>query len=297
MGMLSFPLKPRAADAPGMEAAAEALSASTARRMMNRPEGPLKDLWQGLKLHQLWRALAWEELNQRYRRAYFGLTWVVLSFCLMVLILILVFGRGLENRTPLEFAVYMSSGLLAWQFISAGVSEGCNAFASSAGWIKGSPAPFSVLIYRAVYNNAMEFLFCSVVVAGILVMYGIPGPQAILLLLLGLAVYVINAVWAMFLFGSIGAWSSDFRLLVPALMRIAFFATPIFWDYETNTSRRSVLADYNPFFHFVQLVRAPLLGEPATAANWIVVGAITIGGWIAALIVFARARPRIASWV
>ena len=61
--------------------------------------------------------------------------------------------------------------------------------------------------------------------------------------------------------------------------------------------RHEWAARWNPLFHFLELVRNPLLGNPVEALTWMVVCGITVGGFAVALLVFARYRRRIAYWV
>ena len=97
--------------------------------------------------------------------------------------------------------------------------------------------------------------------------------------------------------GCIGAWSADFQQLVPAIMRIAFFATPVFWDYDGRGGMRVQLAHYNPFTHFLEIFRSPLLGHYPTATNWIVVLSLTAILWVLAILAFKFFRSRLAAWV
>jgi len=72
--------------------------------------------------------------------------------------------------------------------------------------------------------------------------------------------------------------------------------TPIFWQPET-LSAQSLLLDLNPFYYLMEVVRAPLLGEPLSAQIWLVAIALTICGWSAALLMYSRVRRRIAYWL
>jgi ABC-2 type transport system permease protein/lipopolysaccharide transport system permease protein len=80
------------------------------------------------------------------------------------------------------------------------------------------------------------------------------------------------------------------------LVNIVFFVTPIFWRKEM-LAERGLLAEFNPFFHFIEIVRAPLLGQAPPLRTWFAVAAITAVGWAATLVVFSAYRRRIAYWL
>lgn len=267
------------------------------RALMRRHGGVLRDLWASAKLHQLWRALAWEELIQRFRRSILGLSWIVISFGLMIGIFVILFGRGSPSLTTYEYTIYLGLGLATFTYLSAIVNKGTSMFAANAGWIKATPAPFAVLAFKTVTASFLELLILLALMIPVSLAANIPNGIQVLYLLAAIVLYLINSVTISILMGCLGAWSSDFQQLVPAVMRITFFATPIFWEYEWATGLRKYLATYNPFTHFVEIFRQPLMGSAPSMTNWIVVGAITIGALIISTIVFKLARQRLPVWV
>lgn len=277
--------------------AAEAKSAAKRRRVLRRNRSAIGDLVSSLRLYELWLALAKENVTQRYRRAALGVGWIAISFLLMVAIFVLVFGRSSPARTEFEYTLYLATGLMAFTFVSTMVTGGCAIFGSNGGWIKSSRAPLGVLVFSTIASSYFEMFILAFIVLPLVVIHSIPNPEHLLVFGAAILIFGINAIWCCLLLGSIGAWSADFQQFVPAVMRIAFFATPIFWDYEVTEGRRLLLAQYNPFTHFVELFRRPLMSEMPSETNWIVVGSITLGGWVVALIVFSHAKRKLAAWV
>lgn len=267
------------------------------RRLMRRTHSVFHDICASAQLHYLWRALAWEDLRQRYRRSTLGLAWIILSFILMIGIFVLIFGRSSPNMTQMQYTLYLSSGMLVWNYLSGVVTKGVTVFGGNGGWIRSTPAPFTVLVYRSVYANILESSLTFLIILPIIYVVGVPGIAGLLTMVIAILIYVAASIPMGLLMGCLGARSADFQQLVPALMRIGFFATPIFWDYETRTGTRLIMAHYNPFTHFLELFRAPLMGKAPSDANWMVVIGSTVGLWIVALLVFKLFRPRLAAWV
>ena len=83
-------------------------------------------------------------------------------------------------------------------------------------------------------------------------------------------------------------------------MRVAFLATPIIWMPGMGGGRSKVMGaflDFNPFYHFLELIRAPLLGNPIAPLSWIVVITITITGFTLAYYFYNRFAKNIPLWV
>jgi ABC-type polysaccharide/polyol phosphate export permease len=107
---------------------------------------------------------------------------------------------------------------------------------------------------------------------------------------------MVNGVWVSLLLGLICARFRDIPPIVGSVMQLVFFITPIIWHPSLLAGRQRVV-NFNPFHHFVELLRAPMLDTIPSALTWTVVLAITAAGWIVTLLVFWRYRRRIAYWV
>jgi ABC-type polysaccharide/polyol phosphate export permease len=102
--------------------------------------------------------------------------------------------------------------------------------------------------------------------------------------LIGLALLIGNGIWLTFVFRIVGARYRDLSEVVQAVMRIAFLATPIIW-MPAQEGRGDVLGAFltcNPFYHFLELIRAPLLGNPIAPLSWLVVLFTTVAGFFLA---------------
>ncbi len=57
-----------------------------------------------------------------------------------------------------------------------------------------------------------------------------------------------------------------------------------------------MLLAINPFYHLIEILRDPLLGNPALLQNWLACIGLTIVMGTVAVLFFARFRARIAYW-
>ena len=91
----------------------------------------------------------------------------------------------------------------------------------------------------------------------------------------------------------------DVTPLLGNILQIMMFITPIFWPPEQLGNRpiASLLVDFNVMYHFVNIFRAPLLGQVPALLSYLVVLGVTVGGWIATIVIFSRYRHRIIYWL
>lgn len=255
-----------------------------------------RDLGDGLRRVQLWGAMAWFDIRQRYSRSLIGPFWATLSLAAFVGGLGVVYGTLL--KTPLvEFLPYLTVGMLVWTFISTMIIEGCSAFVSAEVAVKQMPVPLSIHVYRVVWRALIVFGHNAVVAALVLVVanpYGLL--TGIVPALVGLAVLAVNGAATAITLGTLGARFRDLTPLMLNMTAMLFFVSPILWQAET-LGERAWIAYANPIFHLIQIVRAPLLGAAFPAASWAFVAAFSVLNLLAAFLIFARFRWRIPYWL
>jgi lipopolysaccharide transport system permease protein len=89
----------------------------------------------------------------------------------------------------------------------------------------------------------------------------------------------------------------DIQPLVGSTMQIAMFVTPILWNRDRLSGPLNALIDFNPLFHYIEVIRAPLMGQAPEAWTWIVLVVTAAGGWAVTLYLFSRFRRRIPYWL
>ena len=282
-------------DAPG----AGVLSASVLPPAPSQTELALLDILQGARARHLWGLLGWQDIRRRYRRSVLGPFWLTLSMGVLVATLGTLYGTLLK----VEFAVYvpfLALGFIVWTLISGLITDGCAAFTSAESIIKQTNLPLSVHVYRMVWRNLLTFCHNAAIFFVVAAVFSIWPGWTGLLALPGLVLLCLNGMWLGLFLGIVSARFRDVPPIVASVVRIAFFVTPIIWMPELMSSRAAMLGlvlDLNPFFHFLELVRAPLLGQVPGLLSWLAVSGMTLGGWLATFALFRRYRRRIAYWV
>jgi ABC-2 type transport system permease protein/lipopolysaccharide transport system permease protein len=254
-----------------------------------------RDIYGGLANWRLWTALGWYEVRQRYRRSVFGPLWSTMSLAIAVAAIGTIYAK-LFNRPPEVYVPHLTLGFLIWILLSNIIKRSCRVFVRAERYIKGTRAPLSSFVFLILWFDVIIFLYQSFVYVIVAVIFNIiPGP-VILLSGLGFALMILNGVWFALFMGILATRYRDITEIISNIMQISFFVTPILWMPDMLGRSLGVL-DFNPFYHFVELLRAPLLGQAPEALSWWVVLGITAVGWIAAFLLFARYRGRIAYWL
>lgn len=268
---------------------------SEARKPRSPAVVAFADVIEGLSLWRLWVTLGWNDILQRYRRSILGPFWLTASMAVMVVALGFLYAE-LFKMPIREFLPFLCVGLLVWNLLSSFLVEGGTLFIGSESYIKQIRLPYSVYVYRSMWSKSVIFAHNFVIYFGVLLYFQIwPGAVA-LLAIPGLALVIVNGALANLYIGMISARFRDVPQVIASVVQIVFFVTPIFWKAELLQSR-AYLVDFNPFFHLIEIVRAPLLGQMPSAKHYIAVLVITLINLAIASVMFTKFRARIAYWV
>lgn len=255
----------------------------------------VKNLGDGAKMYPLWLRLAITDIQQTYRRSLIGMAWITFSFALFIGVKILVFG-SISSADNELFACWLVIGFWVWTFILGNVSDGCNSFINARPWILGTKLPLTVFLYQSLTRALINFGFSSLVVMGVLVIMNWGYKPVWLWALPGFLFLVINGLWVQIFLATVGARHRDIIHLVQSMMRVLFFLTPILYMPE-QMGDNAYLLDYNPFTHFLAIVRDPIVMYSVPDLSWTVVITITVVGWISALTIFHFWGRRVPFWV
>jgi lipopolysaccharide transport system permease protein len=255
----------------------------------------LSDVSAGFAVWRLWGRMGWNDILQRYRRSLLGPFWLTASMAIMVVSLGVLYAELF--KTPIhDFLPFLCVGLLIWNLLASFLTEGGAIFTTSESYIKQIRLPYSVYVYRSMWSKLIIFAHNFVIYFGVLIYFQIWPGAAALLAIPGLILIVVNGALATVYIGILSARFRDIPQLINSVVQIIFFVTPIMWKPEL-LSGRTYIADVNPFYHLVEVVRAPLLGHVPEWKNYLAVLLITAINLGLAGYVFTRFRSRISYWI
>ncbi len=255
----------------------------------------IKDIKDGLLNVHMWTLLGWQDIKQRYRRSVLGPFWLTISTGALIGGMGPLYGR-LLNQPIGDYFAYLAIGFVVWILISNLITESCLVFISAEGFIKQIRLPYTLYIARLVWKNLIIFAHNLVIVTLVLIFYQPTWNWHVIFMPVGVLVIALNGIWFGLLVGLLCARFRDIPQIVASLVQVAFFLTPVMWK-SNMLGRHEWAATFNPLFHFLEIVRAPLLGSAIPTSTYVAVLAMTIVGYLVTLRVFARYRSRIAYWV
>lgn len=255
----------------------------------------LLDIVEGLRRRELWATLGLHDVRQRYRRSTLGPFWITISMGVMVSALGLLYSQILKQDLH-DYLPFLAAGFVIWGLISALILDGCQTFIGSEGMIRQLNAPVSIYAYRSVWSALIAFAHNIWIFVLVAWWYDLTPTWHMLWALPALLLLLINGCWMSILLGLLSARFRDVPLIVGSVIQVFFFMTPVIWRPEL-LPQRALILEFNPFYHMVEILRAPMLGLVADWSTWRAVLLLALGGWMVTLYFYINYRWRIAYWV
>src|ERR1700687_3735401 len=248
----------------------------------------VRDFAEGIRSWPLWSNLGWNDIVQRYRRSLLGPFWLTASMAIMVVALGIVYARLFKTELR-EFLPYLCVGLLVWGYTSTTISEAGSLFTGFASYIKQIRLPYSLYAFRFIWSRIIILGHNLVIYFGVLVYFQIWPGFGILLAIPGLILLTVNLALASLLVGMLSARFRDIPQIINSVIQIAFFVTLVIWN-PALLGLNSPIVFLNPFFHLLEIVRAPLLGQLFPFTSYLAVAIITIVNFSISAAFFTRFR-------
>ena len=228
--------------------------AATGETLIQSPFG-----WRAIDLAGLWRhrelllSMAMRDIRVRYKQTALGALWAVIQpFVLMVVIAVFL-GRITGVRDP----VFLYAGLLPWTFFAASVTGSTNSLIANAPMLRKIYFPRLVLPLAAVGAPLLDYAVAFIVLIALMAWYGVaPGVEIALLPVL-VAMTVIAALGVGVALSSLTVRYRDFRYVVPFLVQVWFFVTPVAYPIH-----HTWLLRLNPMGGTIAAFRASVMGQP-----------------------------------
>ena len=252
--------------------------------------GPIISIWTNKYL--IYR-LAQREIQARYRGTLLGVAWSALIPIVMLAIYTVVFTKVFQTRWdtslsghPIGFALSLFVGLSVFNMFSEVAGRGPGLIRENPTYVKKMAFPLDILAWVSVAGSLFSLVTSLgiVVIVNLIVNNQISGTiLATPLIILPLCLFLAGVGW---LLSTVSVYYPDFTQIVPPIISVTMFTTPIFYPISAVPSEYLWIVKANPLSDIIDGLRMTLLyGKlPATSfflAVWISSALVSVLGFIA----------------
>ncbi len=202
-------------------------------------------------LRQLYRyrvliqILILRELKARYRGSALGFLWSFVNPLVLMVIYLLVFS--VYMRIEMEgYSGFLLCGILAWAWFSSGLQAAAHSIIENGGLIKKVYLPSEVFPFVCVGSNMIHYLLSVPILLSFLVFLGTNLSWPLLFFPAILVVQFVFLYGLALILSSLAVRFRDLLHVVPNLLMLWFFLTPIFYPITMVPEPYRVLVKVNP---------------------------------------------------
>jgi lipopolysaccharide transport system permease protein len=243
--------------------------------------------WAALNLGEVWRYrellgfLAWRDILVRYKQAVLGVAWAVIQPLMTMVVFTVVFNRllGVQSASSeVPYEVFSFAGLLPWQFFAGALSGASSSVVGSSNLLTKVYFPRLVIPLSSVLSGLVDLGISFVVLAGLMVVYGITPTWNVVFLPFFLALAIATALGVSLWTSALNVLYRDVRYIIPFLVQLWMFASPVIYPASKVPAGplRSLLA-LNPMSSVIEGFRWALLGQRAPSGPYLWLSVLGVG--------------------
>ena len=216
------------------------------------------DIW---RYRELFWFLAWRDILVKYKQTAIGLAWAVLRPLLTMVVFTVIFNRLAKLPSgDAPYPIFVMAGLLPWQLFSNAIVEGSASLVANTNLINKVYFPRLIIPASVVVSATVDFSIAFLMLLLMMAAYSFWPSWRICLLPLFLSLALITALGASFWFSSLTVKYRDFRYVVPFLVQIGTYVSPVGFTSDIVPVKWRMLYSLNPMVGVIDGFRWALLG-------------------------------------
>ncbi|MCP9796864.1 ABC transporter permease [Cyanobium sp. Lug-B] len=221
-----------------------------------------KDLW---RYRELFAILAWRDITVRYKQTFIGVAWALIRPLLTMVVFTVIFGRlaRLPTEGDAPYALLVFAGILPWQFFSSALSSCSESLVSNANLLTKVYFPRLIVPVAVVITSFVDFLISFGILAGLMLWFQWWPSWRLLTLPLWVAVAFAASMGAGLWLASLNVQYRDFRYLVPFLVQVGFYVSPVGFSSAIVPAKWQLLFALNPMVGVIEGFRWAIIGQGA----------------------------------
>lgn len=232
----------------------------------------LGDLW---RYRELLGYFAWRDVLVRYKQTVIGVAWALVRPLLTMVALTFVFGKlGKLPSDGVPYPLLTFAAVLPWQLFSTSFGESSSSVVGSAQIISKVYFPRLLIPISSVLASLIDFAISLLFYAVALAVYGVPLSARLLALPLYVVLCLTFAIGLGLWFSALFVRYRDVRHLVPFILQIGIYITPVGFSSTIVPERWRTLFALNPLVAIIDGFRWATLGQPSLRPSEIVLAIV-----------------------
>ena len=256
----------------------------------------IREFVNALHFWRIWNIATIYKIVLNYRRTYLGTAWLMVGITLIVIVKSFLFS-GILNLPSERIIPNLAIGMLVWRLLVGIVNGSCDALSTNKSNFEQGYFPLFTPVLSTIVHHSFIFMHALIPMLAISFYFALPHWGNLFLVIPGLVLICFTAIPIGYILSVLCARFRDLANLIHAIMGVLFFMTPVIWIPEMATGFRQWIVLLNPFYHFMEIIRDPIVAQPIVSLNWIVALLSGIFAWVVSYILYSYYGRRVLIWL
>ncbi|MBM6929952.1 ABC transporter permease [[Clostridium] spiroforme] len=257
----------------------------------------IKELYQ---YRELLKSNIKKEIRGKYKGSFLGILWSFISPLLSVAVYAIVFPYLFRNTVD-HYLQFLVVGIIPWNFFTTTLSQGIMTIRVNGGIIKKVYFPREILPISVATSGLINFFISAVIMLVFCIAGGLGISWHLILFPVVALIQYFLTLGLILALSAINVYIKDTEHIVPFIINLLFYGTPILYDLETFgdiPEKVLFLINLNPFKHFMDIYRDIFMYHNLPTSVdmlYVLIWAVVI--FIAGLLIFRKLEKRFAEEV
>jgi ABC-type polysaccharide/polyol phosphate export permease len=245
----------------------------------------IAELKEALKYRELIYQLTRRDILTRYKRSVLGIAWTMLNPLGMMLVLAFAFSQIFRFDTGGNYATYVLSGLIAWNFFSQTTTACMNSLVWGGGLFQRIYIPRSTFAISSMFTGVVNWLFSMVPLLIIILATQHSLPWTVVTFPISMILLFAFSLGVGLLLSAIGIYFPDVVEMYQIILSAWMYLTPIIYPETIIPPGMQWVFRINPMYYLVKLFRLSVYDGALPSAADLVPAvlfslAMLVAGWV-----------------
>ncbi|MCG2712870.1 MAG: ABC transporter permease [Candidatus Omnitrophica bacterium] len=213
-----------------------------------------------IQYRELLYSLSLKDLKIRYKQTFLGLAWAVFSPVSMMLIFTFIFNRMARIPTgAIPYSIFVYCGLVPWTFFSASLTGAVVILVNNSNLVTKVYFPREVFPLSVIISKFVDFAVASLVLAGMMIFYGIPFRATMFLVPFILLIQLMLMIGLSFFLAMGNLFYRDVKYIFEVVILLWMFATSVIYPINTSSTMLYNILMLNPMTPIINAYRDLIL--------------------------------------
>ncbi|MDP8257488.1 MAG: ABC transporter permease [Candidatus Alcyoniella australis] len=246
--------------------------------------------WEAIDLRELWQYrellyfLAWRDIKVRYKQSFLGIAWAILQPFVTMVVFTLIFGRMIKMEgEQIPYSIFAFIGLVIWTYFSRALGTSTLSLVANSPLLTKIYTPRAILPISGSLAALVDLVVSVIFMLGLLALYGYYPNWGFLWMLPFCLLAMLTAVGCGLWLSAINVRYRDIGQIVPFVIQIWFFLTPIVYPLSVLGEKWRFLFWLNPMTFIIDGFRWAVTDYPfpplgGAAASLLIVAFLLVSG-------------------